>query len=260
MRIDRALCCAAISVVAVTTVTGCTGSGSSSDETGPAASPSSVSASTAAGSPTTTPTPSTSPSVVTHTRIGPLLAPTQALVRTKPAVTFQLSDSAGGDPVLDAHGDLTLGRTLEALVYIEDVDGARSFVLVDGKAYRNDGEAGSDAWKATSRKAAVVEVEELAVHRILPALTAGVTSLKRVGVVDEGGTSLAHYTYTANTKKTLDALDLVMDGRTPKAMTGALWVDARSGVLTRVHMAIDDFRHELDLTYGADPTIVAPPL
>jgi len=259
MRIDRALRCAAITVIAAATVSGC--AGRSTDETGRNASPTStVSTPTRAASPTRTPTRSASPTVVAHTSIGPLLAPTQALVKQSPAVTFQLSDTGGGDPVLDAHGDLTLGQDLEALVYIEDVDGARSFVLVDGKAYRNDGEPGSDAWKTTNRKAAVIEVEELAVHRILPALAAGVTSLRSVGVVEEGGTSLAHYTYTANTKKTLDALDLVMEGRTPKTMTGALWVDSTSGVLTRVHMAIDDFRHELDLTYGTDPAIVAPPL
>ena len=257
MKIDWALRCAVITVVAATALTGC--AGRDSGETGQPRPPSTSSRpASPPSSPSSTPTPT--PSAVVQTRIGPLLAPTLALVRTRPGLQFQLEDTIGGEPTLDANGDLSLASPLEALVYVDDADGPRSIVLLDGKAYRNTGGAGEDAWKTTTTSKARIEVEVLGVHSLLPALGAGVTGLKHVGVVEEAGTSLTHYSFTANTRRTLDAMDLEIDGRTPRTMTGEVWVRSDTGVLIRVHMVIGDFRHEVDLSYGVDATIVAPPL
>ena len=265
MTIDHALRCAAVATIATLTITGGAGRGPGDEGVGRTPAPASASASasasgTAAGTPTAPPTGAASPTALVQSRIGPLLAPTLALVKAKPGVTFELADTAGGDPVLDASGDLLLATDLEARVHVEDVDGPRSIVLLDGKAYRNTGGPGEDAWKTTDSGKARIEVEELAVHSLLPALGAGVTRLKHLGVVEEAGTSLTHYSFTADTRRTLDTMDLEFDGTPPRTMTGELWVRSDTGVLTRVHMTIDDFRHEVDLSYGVDPTIVAPPL
>lgn len=113
----------------------------------------------------------------------------------------------------------------------------------------------------TGFKDAEADVYELAVHLLIPALKAGVTTLTPKGPAEEAGTKFVRYAYTARTKATLDAMDLhLIEGKTPKQITGELWVHAVSGDLRRVRMTVGGIQHNVDLEYGIAANIVAPPL
>ncbi|MFW5469765.1 hypothetical protein ACOCJ4_06940 [Knoellia sp. CPCC 206435] len=257
MRINAVLRGAVTATVATLALTGCGGAGDSGETE---ASGGKARASTSASA-TVSASASPTPSPTLHTKIGPLLAATDALIKKDPSVSFQIEDTEGGDPTLDAGGEIVIRKPLAARVFIDDSDGYRDLVVLDGKAYDNEGEAGSPTWRKTGFKDAEADVYELAVHLLIPALKAGVTTVTSKGTVEEAGTPLVHYAYTANTKATLDAMDLhLIDGKAPKQITGELWVHGETGDLRRVHMVLGGIRHNVDVEYGVSANIVAPPL
>ncbi|MEO7269040.1 MAG: hypothetical protein ABIW49_07525 [Knoellia sp.] len=252
MKINTVVRCAVTATIATLALTAC--GGTSEDTDAQATTKPSVSS----PSPRASAAPKPSPTV--HTQIAPLLAATEALIKRDPSVGFDFEDTMAGDPWMGAGGELLLGKELEGRVAINDAEGHRDVVVVDRKAYATDGAASLPTWRVVDLDETRAEFVELAVHRLVPALRAGVTSLKHAGLVEEAGTSFSHYTFTADTKKTFDAMDLEPNAKDPRQIAGELWLRADSGDLSRVLLKVGEWQHDVDVQYGIAPNIVAPPL